>query len=82
MEVPYRGRDLLGEDTYPRKQKIWLLPQICFPKIKNNTREEFAEPPPETSGFWNLESKIDSFGPCLVKTVERLDLFESEIKKA
>lgn len=39
------------------------------------------EPAPETSGFWNLESKIDSFGPCLVKRVERLDLFERQIKK-
>lgn len=39
------------------------------------------EPSPETSGFWNLESKIDSFGPRLVKTLEKLDSFEGEIKK-
>lgn len=28
-----------------------------------------------------LEYKIDSFGPRLVKMMERLDLFEREIKK-
>jgi len=39
------------------------------------------EPSPETPGFWNLESKIDSFGPRLVKTLEKLDSFEGEIKK-
>lgn len=72
---------MLRKDTYPRKQKTWLLPQILFPKIKNNTEEEFVEPAPETSGFQNLESKNDSFGPCLVKIVERLDLFERDIKK-
>lgn len=68
------GRDL------PQETKLWLLPQIHFPKVKNNTREEFMEPSPET-GFWNLESKIDSFGPRLVKTLEKLDSFEGEIKK-
>lgn len=26
LKAPCRSRDLLGDDTYPRKQKIWLLP--------------------------------------------------------
>lgn len=75
------GRGCTEERYLPQETKIWLLPQIHFPKVKNNTGEELVEPAPETSGFWNLELKIDSFGPCSVKTVERLDLFEREIKK-